>query len=456
MNAVHRVLTLLALVCLWLVGCQPRKDMEAQPDMLLVLVSGLRADPMEQPGAEAALLAPFGDLPRRSFGQAYSQSISPHLSLGSLLTGIYPSAIPLCGYVDFDRSSLDAQPWCSALPKERATLPLALAAYGWRTAHLHRGYLEQAALAGHFQHSVELAAGEPGFATPWAQLREQLLGWWEQSDEPRLVLLQLADPMDAVPRGRRGPGAPPDSAEAEASYLRIAGQLGVELAALIDELEGASSRPLLVVLTSPHGIQLEGGRRRVANVSQLMAPALLDESTLHVPLHLLGSAVRESGGVDTVVELRAVLPTLLARADAVPPAGVEPLDLLSQDPAALGPGRAYAEVGDMLSLRQGDLLLRFRTMIHHSTALNSDLTDFLQHPVSLDRASKTDIRFYNLFDVTEGRTPPRDQTGPRWAEALELRQTMIEIRTGPGAPHAKATEPERLLELRMTASEGYW
>lgn len=115
-------------------------------------LSGLQADRDGLPGAESALLAGLGAAPRRSFGEAYTQSISPPLALGSLLTGLYASAIPMCGYSDFHRAALSSQAWCAALPAERATLPKALAAYGWRTASLHPDFLDKEAIEGQFEH----------------------------------------------------------------------------------------------------------------------------------------------------------------------------------------------------------------------------------------------------------------------------------------------------------------
>jgi len=232
---------LLALVSLW-VGCAPGKDRDAQPDILLVLMPGLRADPPGPPGAEAALLAPFGTQPRRSFTQAYSQSISPHLSLGSALTGIYPSAIPLCGFADLQHPTLASQPWCSALPTARASLPQALAAYGWRTVHFHGGYLEQLALQGHFEQEVVLPSSSDSFATPWTDLETQLLSWWGPSDQPRLAVLQLADLMQASTLWPALGVRPPDPAIL-ATYGELAAGLGQGLATLVSKLESASRRP---------------------------------------------------------------------------------------------------------------------------------------------------------------------------------------------------------------------
>jgi hypothetical protein len=449
-----RVRWSLLVCCLLLaLGCRGGKDPGRQPDILVVLISGWRADTPGQPGAEAALLEAFAEAPRHSFAAAYSQSLSPHLSLGSALTGLYPSALPLCGFADFGAPSLEAQPWCAALPAERASLPEALAAYGWRTAFLHTSFLEQEAYAGRFQHERALEPLDGAFATDWALLAAELSSWWKADARPRLAVLGLADPMGVTGVGE-GAGSLGEPAEALARYREVSRAAGPELAALVEALERSSRRPLLVVLSAPHGLVLRGARGVEGNATQRMAPALLEERSLHVPLHFLGSAVQRSERHAQPVELRAVLPTLLLRVGAALPAGVEPVDLLASPPALSEPAYAYAELGDMLALRQDRWLLRFRTLIHHGTALNSDLTGFLMHPPA-DPLGPEDLAYYHLYDLG-GPQPERDVGAERPEVLLALRERMVQLRTGPAAPHPKAMEPERLLELRMTASDGYW
>lgn len=447
---------LLVLLVSCLVACQPRKDLEAQPDMLVVLLPTLSADPSGMPGAEAALMASFADQPVRSFTRAYSQSISPHTSLGSFLSGLYPSAMPLCGFADFDATSLDAQPWCASLPQERALLPQALEAYGWRSLFLHTSFLEQDAYDGRFGQQLAFLTSEWGYATPWPSLEVSVLEWWGQSDDPRLLVLQLADLASALPTNA-GSSRPSGSAAAPASFQDTAAVLGTQLASLVQRLERSSHRPLVVVLTSPHGYRHDPVEQRWNHLTQLMAPALLEERTLHVPLHFVGSAVQHGATHDEIVELRAVLPTLLGQAGVALPASVEPRDLLSDDPADHGDGTAYAEVGDMLSLARGRWLLRFRTMVHHGTALSADLTAFLQHPPGDAETGKNAGRsFYWLQDLQDQSWPPRDASVPQWEQVLALRDALIAVRAGPAAPHERAMDPQRLLELRMTASDGYW
>jgi hypothetical protein len=193
-----------------------------------------------------------------------------------------------------------------------------------------------------------------------------------------------------------------------------------------------------------------------ANVTQRMSLALLEERTLHVPLVLLGSDVTSSARFEPQVELRAVLPTLLGRVEAALPAGVKARDLLSSDPAQHGEGLAYSEVGDMLTLCRGHWMLRFRTMVHHGTALNTDLTTFLMFPPERALSEQKRTRTYMLFNLEDVSPPLLDRARTDWSEALDLREAMIRLRTGPAEPHPRTLDPERLLELRMIASDGYW
>lgn len=441
-------LLVLAGLCAPALACGSGKDPEAQPDVLIVLVSGLRADRGGQPGGERALLQAFGEAPRRDFTEAYSQSVSPHLSLGSLLTGLYPSAIPLCGFADFTQGELAAQPWCAALPGGRATLPEAMAAYGWSTAFLHPAHLEQAAIEQRFQ--LEETWRGP---VDWDTEQPRILSWWKQGEGPHLLVLQVADPMSAV---AGDPKRKADPARVSAAYTAVCADLGQHLATLVAKLDQASRRPLLAVITSPHGLTLKKQRDPRATLSEMMSSELLDDAPLHVPLHFMGSDVRASAVIDQPVELRAVLPTVLKRAGAALPAGVEPLDLLSDDPSAWGNGEAYAEVGDMLALRKGRWLLRFRGMIDLGAALNPDLTTFLQYPVGPVQPNEDDLTFYFLFDPSNPQSNPMELTRREWPTVLALRDAMIAVRTGPAAPAPQAMDPEHLLELRITAAQGYW
>jgi hypothetical protein len=110
----------------------------------------------------------------------------------------------------------------------------------------------------------------------------------------------------------------------------------------------------------------------------------------------------------------------------------------------------------MFTLRKGRWLLRFRAMIDRGSALNPDLTAFLQAPVAPDRPSEDDGRFYSLFDPTDPSAHPREWGKQEWPAVLALREAMIAVRTGPGAPAAQAMDPAHLLELRMTTAQGYW
>lgn len=126
------ILTLLACMT----DAPPRHALpEHPPDIVLIVLSGLRADVGED-GAEAALYRGMNMSPNLRFTNAYAQSCTPFASLGSLLTGRYPSAIPLCG--TYDPNSLvpresNETAWCATIPEQTWTLPEVLGVYGYRT-----------------------------------------------------------------------------------------------------------------------------------------------------------------------------------------------------------------------------------------------------------------------------------------------------------------------------------
>ncbi len=87
------------MLALTLLACSdptPTPQEDVQPDIVLVLTSGLRED-TDDHRATSLLLETTGVQPGLRFTAAYSQTVQPYISLGSMLTGRYPSAIPLCG-----------------------------------------------------------------------------------------------------------------------------------------------------------------------------------------------------------------------------------------------------------------------------------------------------------------------------------------------------------------------
>ncbi len=500
------------------------------PDLVLVLVEGLRADMDGGPGAEAAFFAPFGAELSHRWTAAYAQAPTPYLSVGTVLTGRYPSAIPLCGA---PAGSQEA-PWCHSLPADLPSLGTILGLYGYRSALWYGGMGAADSFASTFDHSIALAEGRDDWASPWDSLEEQVDTWWNADAlSPRLLVLVLPDlvvqhrpdlrvamglpatpgPSElvttmAAPGARRrregsqprrldtqslleglcvpgrparppqhapkGHGAPPygprrpgenkdmdkakptrfvtgpwsalDHALVMTTYANAAGDLGSRLHGLLAGVAQGDERPRLTVLAGANGVSLGELTGSGAYPAAFAWNDLLLERTLHVPLAIASS--REAPIVidDTIVELVDVLPTLLAAAGATSPAGVAGRDLFSTAPEVQAPS-AYAEFGDMLAVREGNLMLTLRARLHNATSLDPVLTEKLLCP-GQEGSHLHDV----VADPMQLRALEMDQ--PDEAERLERR--MIAYRTGLGAPPAERVDMERLWELRLTPSEGYW
>ncbi len=505
----HGVLTAL----LFAVGCQdsvgpgPSHVHAGRPDLVLVLVTGLRADQPGEHGAEAAFLAPFGGRLALRATAAYAQSLDPAVSLGSVLTGRYPSSIPLCGSIRQGAWSEREEVWCHQLPAARETLPGVLAHYGYRTALFHQlpsdPGLEEA-----FEHAVDLGTGDPRVATPWVRLATEVSSWWASSSgDPRLLVLQLSDldlrhrpdlhpdfasdlqggavldlaPWELAGAGQRQAGAvgvlparrrpcarivrdrlslpgrrgvPPDDLqwfngvdreEALSLYRGEAGAVGDQLSSLLAMLTETPGRSRSVVLAGLRGVSIGEYGGTTTQASRLVWSDYLVDRTMRVPLAVLGAGDGPAAVLEHPVELVDLLPTMLGRAGAVAPYGIPGADLLGEGPDE---PLAYAEYGDMLAIRHEDMLLTLRAMVHNISSLDPFLTEVLECPglvggFWLHDLGSDPVQELDLLDALPDR-----------AEALE--QAMIARRTGLGAPPAATWEDDRLLKLRLAGSEGYW
>jgi len=191
-------------------------------DMVVVLVAGLRADPRDSSQAEQAFLEPFqGRISLRATA-AYAQSPVPRVSLGSLLTGRYPSAIPLCGAIVEDPQARVEQPWCHAMPQNRETLPGVASLYGYRTAMFYTNLAGGEDLGQAFQHAVDLTESWTSWETPWERLEAEAGEWWsEHAGHPRLLVLMLPDlQVQHRPDLREAIGLPGQPDEREGALRR--------------------------------------------------------------------------------------------------------------------------------------------------------------------------------------------------------------------------------------------
>lgn len=110
---------------------------------------------------------------------------------------------------------------------------------------------------------------------------------------------------------------------------------------------------------------------------------------------------------------------------------------------------AYAELGDLLSLRRGQRRGSILAFYFNRSALGPELTDFA---VAFQPSPRTG----SLHDLAadpfqQNNLLQRDQAG-----AAAMHAAMVALRTGPAASPAGALDARKIWELRMAPSDGFW
>jgi len=423
------------------------------PDLVITMVTGLRDDP----GAEAdeGFLAATG-LHGRRFLNAYAQSPSPFASLGSMLTGRYVGAIPMCGLMlSGDRVHRDdQQPWCATIPKDRETLASVLSIYGYRTGIFTASLNGAHRLSAGFQTASHDAA--------WSSTLANALDWWTaDTDQPRLMVVVLSDGDGPVLQSPEMPRFPErkyqwlepldprigklklDEESIHSAYEKAATKAGNSIASVLGRL--GDVRPRWTLLGSTNGMSLTERGGFYESPVPLLTNNLLVDRAVRVPLLISGPGVDDSVS-DAVVELVDVFPTFAKLAGAVTPAGVPGLDLFGRPD-----GPAYAEFGDMLWLRVDDYSLTFRCTQHNATSIDPGITNVLTDP-----KSSLPNAFYSMYNVEKD---PMQNVNIRASQPIrfeQLRTALIQMRTGVAAVPNDTITPERLWALRMAPSDGYW
>ncbi len=428
---------------------------------MLLLVPGLRAD-MGGSGAEAALFGALGHTPTRRYAAAWAQTPAELISAGSILTGRYPSAIPMCGlYHDgYHPKSEQDRAWCADIPEDVPSLPEVLALYGYRTALFTAGFHGATALADEFQRWEELSPLLPHSDTPWEELRQEITGWWtEDSARPRLAVVVVPELMpmcrvslaDAMGLGERWhqrlaePEFDVDPGQVYGAYDAAGAAAGRELGALMTALSD-SPRPVWTALSSTNGLSLLGTEGRLEDGVPYITNNYVLERTVHVPLALFGPG--EASPTDgALVELIDLFPTFAALAGAVPPANLPGRDLLSDAPDPRP--YAYAEFGEFLALRKGSRLLSFRSFQHHPSSLDPDLDKLL-------KLEPPEPNAFSLYDLSADPLQENDLAPQQPKQAAALKAKMIEVRGSVAAVPDDGLNAQRLWELRMAPSQGYW
>jgi arylsulfatase A-like enzyme len=421
------------------------------PDIVLALVSGVRSDGR----AGQAFLDATGVKGLR-FSQAYAQSPSTFASLGSILTGRYVAAIPMCGLLlEGDRSHRDdQQAWCAEIPEAQNTLAEVLGLYGYRTGFFTADLTGAARLSHGFQNTSHHGA--------WSDAAAAAAAWWDESDsQPRLMVVVLSDGEGDVLQSSALPRFPERkyqwlepidprigkvSLSADAvgtAYSTAAKRAGTLLGGLLERL--GQARPRWSVVGSTNGMSLtERGGFFDAQVPLLQNNILVDRS-IRVPLLLSGPGMQTAQSA-AIVQWVDVFPTLATLAGAVAPAGQPGVDLRTTQG-----GLAYAEFGDMLSLRVDDDLLVFRCTQHNATSIDPGLTRVLT-----DSQQSSPGQFYSMYNVRQDPMQDHNVQGVSATKFERLHKGMIQLRTGVAAVPSEAITPERLWSLRMAPSDGYW
>lgn len=438
-----------------------------QPDLVLLLASGLRADDGRGPGAEAAFFEPLG-LASARYTAAYAQSPAAFVSLGSIFTGRYPSSIPMCGLYTAGLSGVDAptvqddavanRAWCARIPDATRTLAEVLGLYGYHTALATSGLVGADLIARGF--GATFAADVAADGAHWDTLGAWTKQWWtENAAGPRLLVvvasdLQVGDRPELVRRmGFRGAVAdltprPPDGRQVHAAYTDAARAEGARFRALLDGIGGfaEADRKRWTFVSSTNGWSLDEPMGFTDQILPFVTTSFVLDRTVHVPLAVYSEAATP-GGVPDVVSLIDLMPTLARLGGAVVPAGLPGHDL-DAHPAEV----AYAEFGDTLLVRRGRDLLEFRGFLHLSTVLDPQVDERLadNQPASLQK-------YYTLYDIVDDPFQSRNQVPRRPSLFQDLRAEMIRIRSGPAAaPPDTWSDPQRLWEIRMARTQGYW
>lgn len=428
------------------------------PDLVLIGVAGLRSDPVAR-GSDwffSAYSAEHGVV----YENAYASTPSTFVSLGSLLTGRYPSNVPLCGFPWDPEDPPGDAPWCTHLP-DVPTLPSVLGLYGYRTALLTADVQGAESLGVPFQDRIVVSERWADTTTDWGAVTTAATRWWEaDASRPRLLVVATADlNVRTAMALREKMGL--DVVNAEGAPMNVNGrrvlgryreaitETGKATHTLLDTLRAKSTRRTWAAVFGINGINLgDSGVPSHALRGRSWSDILIDR-TVHVPLALIGPPDSPPAKVESqVVELVDLLPTLVTLGGGVVPASLPGQDLLGitqADPAAT----AYAEFGDMLSVRQGDWFWSVRAFFFNRSSLDPELTNFVvdyrpdAQKMWLNRLGSDPFQERNLLESDA-------------AKAAEMNALLVRLRTGPGAPPAGGLDARKIWELRMSPADGYW
>lgn len=416
------------------------------PDVLLLVIDCLRADRLSAHGYRRPTTANLDALVAEgtSFQRAISQASWTRPSLPTILTGLYPSEHTLA---DFFRGA-DGAVMSARLADEVVTLPEALAARGYRTALVG----EQAQLSRRFglDQGFDFYRSHVGNA---GNIHQVFLDWLDAGDGPAFAYLHYLEvhwPYCPPKRVRgvfdRGPSAVPacrdwrqvrakiergeivptadDVAAMSARYDEELLALDHELGRLFAELKARGRwDETLIVVTADHGEQFfehGGGGHGSALWQELIAVPLIFKPP---------ASWRAPRGArpDPLVEIRALVPTVLEAAGAPPIPAVSAPSLVpwiaGRPPSAPPQPYVVAESVTQVALRAGDLKL----------------------------IAERDGRGAALYDLAADPGETRDVAGERRRELAAMRDLLARWERGLAAAAPTAAEeldPETEEQLR--------
>lgn len=432
-------------------------DIDGVPhDIVVVLVNGLRADASNTPGAENAFFE-AADLPDGlRFNAAYAQAPTPFLSMAAVLSGQYPSALPLCGPKNTSTAN-DKPPSCFKIPDNVYTLPEILAAHDYQTHLVTDGIPGAERLEENFSswnREGQPTASDPPFAE---EVRTHASTWWNATEGPRLLVVALGDlSLDQKYAIKTEIGLTANSeALTEADqlalndratevYWRLARESGEHVRQLIESLEPHPERPKLTIVGGLSGTSLAETSPYPGQPVPLLSSGLLLDRTLRVPLYIHGPNI-DAGTVTEPVELLDILPTVTHFAGVKErPQGIVGTDLTQPQPAE--DPVAYSQFGDMRSIRMGPYLLTWRAFIHGAGTLDPRVSDGIATSLQIGRG-------LFLHDVTQDAL---QQSELKTSHPDVLRALLVELyrREHHFAAPEHPLSPEELDVLR--SSDGYW
>jgi choline-sulfatase len=400
-----------------------------RPSILLVTLDTTRADAIG-PGARGVETPAFDALARRGrlFRQAYATVPETLPSHGSMLTGLYPA-----GHAVHENAR--------SLSRDHPLLAERLRGAGYRTA----AFVSSFVLARRFGldrgfslYGDELPRGQ--VERPASETTNRAVAYLEREPgEPVFLWVHYFDP--------HAPYTPPEpyrSRYAGQPYLGEVAAMDEQLGRLVAAFERRARGPVAVVVVGDHGEGLgDHGESQHGN--------LLYQSTMHVPLLLLGPGVPAAVS-DTPVSTRRVFHTVLdwaglgealslrgAETEVVLGEAMRPFLSYGWQPQIMavegrtkailaGRVEAYDVVADPTETRDLGPGANLSRLLR--TALREYPVPSLQPERSLDRLGEEERRkLAGLGYVSAGAQPVVREDAPRPADMVRLFPVLDEAST---------------------------